>query len=160
MARKGTLQADLVALPAVIEKHLGTQAEFGKQFPPGSMERRTWDNYMAAARRYEEAVVSGDDQKIAVTMRAMFREFDLFSATEKHTIHIPIPELTTVLTYSLSGNNDAMPGWEKLTGKDLYREAKLMAHDLIAELREHKIKIFEDETLDPDVCDNCMEEAA
>lgn len=89
----------------------------------------------------------------------MFRAFDAYHRTTKHTIHVPVAEMRQVIYDALMGNLDAMPDFLPLRGPERGHAMRELADNLINVIRDTKAQVCEYESEAP-YCDECMAKLA
>ena len=143
-----------------------------------SMQHRTFAAFAEAAAKHAVAVARMDDPKFEgkdgrvpdkhrseweeVCAEAekrgqqMFRTFDTYARTAKHTIHVPADEMRQVIYDALMTNLDAMPDYLPLNGPARGHAMRGLADNLIDAIRASQVQVVEDEQ-DVPYCDECME---
>ncbi len=89
----------------------------------------------------------------------MFRAFDVFTRTTKHTIHVPADEMRQVVYDALISNVDAMPDFLILSGPERGHTFRALADKMVDVIRGSQAQVVEAEA-DPPYCDECLDKLA
>lgn len=146
---------------------------------PGSMEHDTFERFAEASAKHGALADKltdnkwhGADGRVPEKHRAvynklckeidrareiMFRAFDTYTRTTKHTIHVPEDEMRSVIYDVLMANKDALPDNEEMTGPERGHHMKSLATEIIGEFRAAHVQVREDD-MEAVYCDACEEQ--
>lgn len=170
MARKQAVKLD----PAMVE--------FGKQFERDSPERKAWDAYVQRAAEVEvqrqklaDKKFEGKDGKIPDKHRdefkqigdamdkaakLMFGAFDNWKRLIDNVVTVPEKEARNIIAEALMSNADLVTTLAAVQRLERKRLAEDLAFDILDVLKKAKIKVSEDNDLEPEFCDDCLASVA